>query len=157
MHSCKLVLVAMLMMIITGCSPVLKKPKLVVINILDKPMYDDCHIKGSINVPFDILESALSSLNKHDEIIVYCSNYQCTASKYAAQLLKKHGFNNVMAYEAGMAEWYQQGLPVEGHCKQAYLNQVIEAENQQDNEIAVVSTEALKHKIKHALAVNIAS
>ena len=32
------------------------KPSFVLVNVLDKEFYDDCHIKGSINVPFENLE-----------------------------------------------------------------------------------------------------
>ena len=36
-----------------------KESKLVVINVLDQKYYDDCHIKGSINIPFDEFENQL--------------------------------------------------------------------------------------------------
>ena len=42
---------------LSGCVSSEKKeidaPKLLVINVLDKALYDDCHITGSIHVPFD--------------------------------------------------------------------------------------------------------
>jgi len=135
-----------------GCAP--QKEKLVVINVLDTTLYDDCHIKGSINISFEDFAQRMSSLNKNDEIIIYCSNYQCTASGYAVEMLQKQGFKKVAAYEAGMAAWYQEGLPVEGVCKQPYLMHKVEP-LEQNKTISVVSTEELKRKIKSLLAVSI--
>ena len=111
-----------------------KKSDVVVINVLSKQLYDDCHIKGSLNVPFmdeenpDIspIEKFTKDLDKETKIVVYCSNYMCTASGEIAKKLSEMGFENVWAYEAGMAEWYQENLPVEGTCNQKYLAKKLE-------------------------------
>ncbi len=99
-----------------------KKTGLVVVNVLDKKFYDDCHIKDSICIPFEMTEQCVDTIDKNAEVVLYCSNYQCTSSEYVAQQLLKKGFSNLCVYEGGMAEWYQQGLPVEGPHKQAYLS-----------------------------------
>jgi len=100
--------------------------KLIVINVLPEEHYQDCHIKGSINIPLDVLGPYAENLNKNITIVVYCASHQCSASRNAWHLLHDMGFENVMAYEGGMAEWYGQGLPVEGMCNNDYLKQSYE-------------------------------
>ena len=132
-----------------------RDPKLVVVNVLDKNLYDDCHIKGSVSIPFEEVQDLANKLDKNDHIIFYCSNYMCTASGQAAKDFKKLGFKNVWAYEAGMAEWYQQKLPVEGACKQAYLNAQM-AKPQQDaleDGVEHITTADLHAKMKEMLNI----
>lgn len=139
-----------------GCACQRARQDFFVINVLDKETFDDCHIKGSINIPFDDLEKEISHFDKNDTIILYCTDYQCTASKYGVEMFKEAGFKNVYAYEAGMNEWYQQGLPVVGACKADYLKHKNEKiEIIEDNEI--ITTQNLKEKIKQKLAVSITS
>ncbi|HLB41034.1 MAG TPA: rhodanese-like domain-containing protein, partial [Candidatus Babeliales bacterium] len=47
--------------------------QLLVINLLDPELYQDCHITGSVNVPFEQLENYAQKLSREREIIVYCS------------------------------------------------------------------------------------
>ena len=70
--------------------PVKEKQKgLVIINVLDKDLYDDCHIAGSINVPFEeVGKYAQSNFDTDAEIVLYCTNYFCTSSGYAQKKLK---------------------------------------------------------------------
>jgi rhodanese-related sulfurtransferase len=103
-----------------------KKPSLVVINVLDKKEYEDCHIAGSIQVDFDQVDEFAQKLDKATTIVVYCSNYMCTTSDYVAKKLRDKGFEKVFVYAGGMAEWHQKGLPVQGACKGAYLAKVVQ-------------------------------
>ncbi len=92
----------------------LKNDTAVVVNVLAKTAYDEVHIKGSVSIPFDILEDGeLDGLNGKKNVITYCKSYTCGASKRAANILKDMGYN-AMAYEGGIEEWEQSGLPVEG-------------------------------------------
>lgn len=122
--------------------------KLMVINVLDRNQYDDCHIKKSVNVEFDQLSSLAQKLDKETELVFYCSNYMCAGSGKAAKLFKQQGFTKVWAYEAGMAEWYKLGLPVEGNCKAAYLQMKNDPlEPQEDSEFDIITTDELKTKL----------
>ena len=130
-----------------GCSCE-KKTGLVLVNVLDKEQYEDCRIKGSINIPFDMIETLADRVDKDADVVIYCSNYQCSSSEYAARKLKQKGFEKVAVYEGGMAEWYQQGLPVEGPQTQAYLKKsctptVLE----NGSEIPIISVDELAHKM----------
>jgi rhodanese-related sulfurtransferase len=113
----------------------------VVINVLEKKLYDDCHIEGSVHVPFEMLEQyAQQNLDKSTEIVVYCSNYMCAASGQGCKMLKRLGFEHVYAYEGGTAEWYQNKMPVVGPCTAHYLQKKLAPidHSQEDGEPAAV-------------------
>ncbi len=141
-----------LALLLPGCWPEQKTEKksgLVVVNVLDEEFYEDCHIKGSLNIPFEKIDDLADTIDKNAQVVMYCSNYQCTSSDYAARRLCKKGFSNVCVYEAGMAEWYQQGLPVEGEQKKTYLKKpCYQLSQNESSEIPVISTSELAQKMK---------
>lgn len=135
------------LLLLPGCfgGSVEKESGLKVINVLDKKFYDDAHIPGSIHVPLLEIEKRAKNWLKTTEVVVYCSNYTCSASGKIAADLKKMGFEKVWAYEAGMAGWKQAGLPVDGPAKEKYLD----AENKRFSDrkhtsVKEISTEELK-------------
>lgn len=135
----------------TGCLSESKKTGLIVVNVLDKEYYDDCHIKGSIHVPYEKVADFAATVDHEAELVFYCSNYMCTASGAAAQELMDLGFKHVWAYEAGMAEWYQAELPVDGPCKKPYLlKKVMQPELEERKDISIISTEDLARKMGFA-------
>lgn len=148
----KLFAISLLLILLPGCwdNTSADKNKLLVLNILEPELYQDCHIAGSINVPLEELETYVRDLDLNRELVVYCSNYLCTASAYAAELLQKLGFKQVYAYEAGMAEWRQRGLPTAGPAQQRYLNLVVappQDSDINDHKIKIITTEALAAKM----------
>jgi rhodanese-related sulfurtransferase len=121
----------------TKSSSVAEAKKFLVINVLDKELYDDARIPGSISIPYEHFEQVIAQMLQKNEIdtktqmVTYCTNYACTGSGEAARMLKKLGFTSVQAYEAGMAEWYalSQKNPlyvVEGSATQPYLKKVVQ-------------------------------
>ena len=74
--------------------------------------YQAKHIPGSIH--FATIREALQSLNKEDEIVVYCSDENCIASKALGQLLERNGYTHVLHFAGGLADWEQAGYPLEG-------------------------------------------
>ncbi len=135
--------------LLSGCSCFKHEShvQLLVVNVLDSELYDDCHIEGSINVPFEQLEHFAQHLDRNMQIVLYCSNYKCTASVFGARVLKSMGFVHVWAYEAGMAGWYQEKLPSVGPAKQAYLtmeNKPFEDESEKE---LIISTQELQKKL----------
>jgi rhodanese-related sulfurtransferase len=118
-----------------------------VINVLSPEVYQDCHIKGTINVPHDRLADFVQNLPKDTEIIVYCAHYQCPLSKQSAHLLMNLGFTNVKAYEGGIVEWYQDGLPVEGRCQMEFLQQRHQKQ-ESDPRVPEISEEELQRKLE---------
>lgn len=92
----------------------LKDGSAVVINILSRKEYDEIHIKGSISIPYDLLENGeLDAIGNQRNVITYCKSYDCGASMGAARILKEKGYN-AMVYGGGIREWEQSGMPVEG-------------------------------------------
>ena len=70
------------------------------------------HIPGSLHFPS--IETALAMLGKDDEIVVYCSDPACAASKYTYFGLVEHGYINVRRYEGGLSDWAEAGYPLAG-------------------------------------------
>jgi rhodanese-related sulfurtransferase len=119
------------------------KRDFLVINVLDKKTYDDCHIAGSEHVNFRMLDSFMKGVGKDTKIIVYCSNYLCSTSDYVAKKLKDAGYARVLVYAAGMAEWIQHGLPVEGPSKAAYLSKKVEVPVTIEQKTDIITTNEL--------------
>lgn len=152
-------LLAGVLALLPGCWPFGKKkvqeqkPTLYVINVLDKESYDDCNITGSVNVPFNEVETFAKDLDRNAEIVVYCANYMCSASGAAAQKLKEMGFEKVWAYEGGTAEWYQLGTkaqgmyPVSGSCKASYLTAANDKPEAEESHVSVITAEQLREKM----------
>jgi rhodanese-related sulfurtransferase len=124
-----------------------QKEGLLVINVLDKELYDDCHIPGSIQVDMMNVQKYVASYPKTTKIVIYCSNHACTASPWVAKKLTKDGFEHVWDYEPGMAGWYQEKLPVEGPAKAAYLHQSNPVLSHPAEGVDVISTQDLKKLI----------
>ena len=70
------------------------------------------HIPGSLNI--NTPEAALEVLKPADEIVVYCSDENCVASKVAYQRLVAAGFGNVRRYAGGIIDWEEAGFLLEG-------------------------------------------
>ncbi len=83
-----------------------------VVNVLSPEHYNLGIIKGSLKIPLSELDKRAGELNKAKEVVTYCASYQCGASKEAAKKLAAMGFN-VSAYEGGIKEWKESGLPTE--------------------------------------------
>jgi len=84
------------------------------VEVLDEEAFKKSHIKGAINIPLKkIGTEAKQRFSEKDEIVVYCSNYDCSASPTAAEKLESLGFENVFDYEGGKKEWSEAGLAME--------------------------------------------
>ena len=90
----------------------LKGEPVQIVNVLDPEYYKLGIIKGSQRIPLDQLDRRLQELDKRREVVTYCANTKCTASRMGAEKLAAAGFD-VKAYEGGAQEWVQAGLPTE--------------------------------------------
>jgi rhodanese-related sulfurtransferase len=128
------------------------KTGLIVVNVLDKKQYDDCHIAGSINIPFKEIDTFANTVDKEkSDIVFYCSNYMCSASGYAADKFAKLGFKQVAAYEGGTAEWYQRGLPTDGPAQESYLKVQMDKPAHEDGATLLIVADELAQKMGIAL------
>jgi len=95
---------------------------LMVINVLPKNLFNDCHIIGSNNVPLKELVESVADWPRDREIIVYCALDICDAGQKAYVLLSCMGFTHVVDYEGGIKEWFQLGYPTGGPADCSYLH-----------------------------------
>jgi rhodanese-related sulfurtransferase len=92
----------------------MKSSSVVVVNVLARQAYEKIRIKGSISIPRNELEAGRwKELDPKRDVVVHCSSYECGASRLAAEFLDVRGFD-VRAYEGGLKEWAESGLPMEG-------------------------------------------
>ena len=80
------------------------------VNCLEEWMFLKKRIPGSIRFE----RSFLKTLNPKGEVIVYCSNPECTASVLVYQQFVEQGFQNVWHYPGGIADWEDGGYHFEG-------------------------------------------
>ncbi len=83
-----------------------------VVNVLDPKYYDLGCIRGSVKIPVAELDRRAGELDKAKEVVTYCASTECNASRQGAEKLAALGFK-VRAYEGGIKEWKEAGLPTE--------------------------------------------
>jgi rhodanese-related sulfurtransferase len=93
----------------------------IVVNVLPKDVYGDCHIPGTTNIPVHKLEKVTRKWPKNRQIVVHCAGQDCPLSRYATELLQNLGFLNIKMFEGGLREWAAQGLQIKGLCRAGYL------------------------------------
>ena len=92
----------------------LENDEVILIEVLDKEDFNKSHIAGAINIPLkQIGTEANQRFSEDDEIVVYCSDSDCSASPTAAKKLDSLGFKNVYDYKGGKKEWKEADLPME--------------------------------------------
>ncbi len=82
------------------------------INALDSSKFNLMRITQSIN--FLNVDEIEASVNKDDEIVVYCTEYCCYKSVSLYHQLKSLGYKHVRRLAGGLKKWSEMGLPVEG-------------------------------------------
>jgi rhodanese-related sulfurtransferase len=70
------------------------------------------HIPCSLHFP--TRQEALAELSQDDEIFVYCSSYDCSASVIAYEYLVHHGYTHDRRYAGGILDWEEAGYQLEG-------------------------------------------
>jgi rhodanese-related sulfurtransferase len=70
-------------------------------------------IKGAKTIPYPEVIGRRKELIPYKEIIIYCKNKDCKASKKVALGLKLLNITDVKVYEGGIDEWIENNLPVE--------------------------------------------
>jgi len=88
----------------------------ILMDVLPADNYREMRIKGSINMPVDVIEKCASMVlpDKDAEIVVYCACYECPASVEAGQMLKKLGYTHVYDFKGGLSDWQECRYPMEG-------------------------------------------
>lgn len=92
-----------------------KKEQFTLWNTLGKDYYrSEANIPGSQWVPVENIVAKIkeTGLAKDAVIITYCGGPRCPSSKQAAEKLSSLGFSDVGAYEGGLQDWTEGGLPL---------------------------------------------
>ena len=94
-----------------------RKEDLVLINVLSRESFERMRIPGSVSVPLegpDFLRRVQELVpDKKKPIVVYCASSSGQASPNAARVLMSAGYENVVDYKGGMADWMEGNLPIE--------------------------------------------
>ena len=77
---------------------------------MDQRRFETAHIAGSIS--YDTFEGGLATMDRSTEIVLYCTNAACVASKLRAAMLVEAGFTKVARFSGGLADWHAAGLPI---------------------------------------------
>jgi rhodanese-related sulfurtransferase len=96
----------------------MKRPNVLVLNVLPAEEFDKLHILGSRSLPLTPDHNAFvlevqRQYGKERFFIVYGSNILSRAAIDASEILQKRGFK-AEVYLSGMREWNAAGFPVEG-------------------------------------------
>ena len=62
---------------------------------------------------FETVGEALETLDRADEIVVYCATVYCPASIRVYALLEREGYRRVYRYAGGIDDWESAGYPIE--------------------------------------------
>lgn len=74
-----------------------------VIDVRTPGEYSMGHIKGSVNVPVDQLQSTASSWDRNADYVLYCASGERSAAGQSA--MQSMGFKNVANLTGGVASW----------------------------------------------------
>jgi len=74
--------------------------------------FEAAHIPGSIQL-FSV-EDAGRHLKYDDDIVVYCSDRSCVASRVVGEKLVAAGYKHVTHYPGGLSEWLAAGYRLDG-------------------------------------------
>ena len=81
-----------------------------VVDLRGAAEYKTGHIAGADNVFVGTIEKNLDQVSKDRRVVIHCQGGDRASIAYS--ILKKHGYNNVLNYSAGMNEWINQSNPV---------------------------------------------
>jgi rhodanese-related sulfurtransferase len=88
-----------------------------IVDARDPEDYEEAHISGALNIPYDIAESDPALLENLvascKPIITYCGGGSCEVSLTVANELVFAGYSRVAVYTGGFSEWAEAGYPVD--------------------------------------------
>ena len=86
----------------------------VVVDVRGFQRYQDCRIRGSINIPLKDLKHESASWPANRKIIVYSDNSSCPLAAKAARRLIEYGFEKVFICDGGLNQWLAKGFEYDG-------------------------------------------
>lgn len=88
-----------------------KNPQVKLLDVRSALEFNETHLKDSINIPIDMLNLKMNSLNQTGQsYIVFCRTGN--RSPMAADMLLQSGISSVKVMEGGLTRWQKEKLPV---------------------------------------------
>ncbi len=76
---------------------------LLIIDVRTTPEIERGKIKGSVNIPLDVISKKLDKISKDKSVLVYCLSG--SRSAVAAEMLDKQGYTKVYNLSNGLLGW----------------------------------------------------
>ena len=86
--------------------------EIVILDVRTREGYNEGHIPGAINIPFEELPTRAKELPKSKDIITYCWDVTCILCTKAAYVLAKRGYR-AKELLGGIEEWKKANFPLE--------------------------------------------
>lgn len=90
-------------------------PQTLFVDARDEWDFQQGHIKGAINVPFEgdpqILDDFIAATAKDQQMVVYCGGAECDLSLYLGRTLAAEGFTRVNIFFGGWSDWLKLEMP----------------------------------------------
>jgi len=91
------------------------------VNPLSEDKFRAAHIEGSVNLALQhgfqnnsIKEEIEKVVDLEDEIVVYCTDDACAASRFLYTELEKYGYENICRFSGGLRAWEEAGYTLVG-------------------------------------------
>ena len=82
-----------------------------IVDLRNSELFNQGHITGSINIPFNNLSKRFNEIPENSKSIVLVCDMG-NVSPNAGELLKKEGFKDLLILRGGVNEWKLQNLPL---------------------------------------------
>ena len=100
----KKIVFVFLILLLVGCNnkevseleKILSKNNYIIVDVRTKEEYDGGHVKGSINIPYDVIEN--SNLDKTKTILVYCKSGARSKKAYDTLVSLDYDVYNLGSY-----------------------------------------------------------
>jgi rhodanese-related sulfurtransferase len=109
------------------CKKMANGEEFALVEVLPAEAYQHAHLPGAINLPLGEGFEARAQRtlpDKEQDVVVYCSDENSSASAMAAKRLKAVGYGHVSYYELGKNDWMRAGLAMM-HTGDATLPRVL--------------------------------
>lgn len=87
---------------------------LILLDVRTVEEFESGHIRNSINIPHEILLSNIDLVSEYndEQLVVYCRSGK--RASLVIEVLKKHGFTNIVDIEGDILAWSQSNYPLVG-------------------------------------------
>ncbi len=96
----------------------LEAGSIVLIDARSAHEFEEGHLPGAINIPFDNFVDYYNDLvdlvPMDADVVAYCRSVTCDLSDNLAQELQLAGYERVLVYRGGWQEWTEAAYPTEG-------------------------------------------